>query len=108
MAEWQIELKRRGTTDDGRPLYACIVRILPVPTECEGGTCGHHSPAYSHEEAVETVRDILDNIRDGLWKRPEKPLPEPANTKFIDHTGEFVMGDFFDGGTLEAFMAGEA
>lgn len=104
-AEWCIEIKQRGNADDGRPRYNCYIHIEPMPQYCSGGTNGHSIPAYSQDGVVQTVRGVLDDIRGGQWKQDDKPRPRPANTELQDETGAFSVADFFDSGTLTAFMA---
>lgn len=100
MTDWEIRIEQRGD------LYGCTVSVLPKRESCKGGLCSSYSPAYSRAEVVQTVREKLDEIRDGLWKQSEKPIPRPANTELVDDTedGAFSMGDFFETGTLDLFL----
>lgn len=105
---WGIAIERRGTAADGRPRYTCYVHIVPMPNYCNGGTCGKSVPAYSMEGVTRKVRSILDDIRAGQWHWPEKPRPAPETVELTDKTGEFTKADFFDRGTLAAFLSPEA
>lgn len=102
---WRISIRERYLPGKDKTIYSCEVQIVPTPQTCKQGTCGHHAPAYDREDAVTTIREMLDDIRDGQWNQPDKPAPRPENTELDDETGEFGMDDFFETGTLAAYVA---
>ena len=106
-AVYEVEIERRRTAD-GRELYSVVVGFVDRPqhaSKCDG-TPLIHRPADTRDEAVETAREILADYREHERRRGDRPAPVADNTELRDETGEFGMEEFFDCGTLAAYMGG--
>lgn len=105
MAEYYIEIEHRELAD-GRTIYGVMVgQAMEKNTVEQGDGLGFaHRPADTRAEAVDNVRDVLEQYRDSTWRQDDRPAPAADNTELHDATGEFTMAEFFDRGTLAAYM----
>ena len=108
-SSYYIEIEKRHLAD-GRRIYGVTVgqELRKSSVDPGDGLGSAYTPAETHEKAVQNARRILDQYRTPDRRLDDQPAPTPSNTALRDETGEFAMPDFFDRGTLAAFMAGEA
>lgn len=105
MPEYFIEIEQRRT-GDGRELYAVWMgQSMRRKTAKQGdGLCAVHKPADTCAEAVEKAKETLEKYNNPWWRQEDRPAPTADNTELRDETGEFTMADFFEKGTLAAYM----
>jgi hypothetical protein len=105
MAEYYIAIEHRELAD-GRTVYSVTVgqKMRKTTVEQGDGFGCIHRPAETHDEAVSHVCEILDGYRDPEWRQDDRSAPAADNTALRDETGEFSMAEFFERGTLAAYM----
>lgn len=107
-ADYVIEIRHRKLRD-GRTIYGVTVgqNMRKAAVDPGDGLGSAYLPRDTHEEAVEAVRSVLDRYQDPDERQPGRPVPTAENTELRDETSEFNMSQFFEKGTLAAYMAAE-
>ena len=105
MAAYYIEIEHRQLAD-GRTIYGVKVgqQMRKSTMEPGDGLGSAYTPADTYSEAVANVRSTLATYRDPANRMDGRPEPRPENTELRDATGEFSRIEFFDSGTLAAYM----
>lgn len=105
-AAYFIEIEQRRNSR-GELLYGITVGQQLTKQACEegDGLGSIYVPVYSRDAAVTKIRDLIDQYRVADNRQADRPAPTAHNTALQDSTGEFSIDEFFDCGTLDAFMA---
>lgn len=104
-ADYYIDIVERVLTD-GRTIYGVTVgqNMEKAAVEAGDGLGSVYFPADTHEETVSNVRRIIERYRDPDERQDDRPAPTADNTELRDETGEFSMAEFYDRGTLAAYL----